>query len=118
VRNPLPFGHLNGRGFFSFPMNPLPTHLIDHKRISGLTRTPIRAMNRRDVYVPSKAGPPNVYCPKAFCRGIAVKDGNSDESALHINVLPSHGALPALDYAERHVMADEDSASSFLWSAP
>jgi hypothetical protein len=107
VRNPVPLGHLNGQGFFSLSMDPRPTLLIDHDRMSLPTRELIRASNRRNTYVPSRGGLLNISCAKALYCGIEAIDDHGDESALYVNVLPSHGPLPVLDDAEKHALAAE-----------
>jgi hypothetical protein len=107
VCHPLLLGRVTPEGLLSLPMDPRPTLLIDHERVSSSTWNLLRASNYPDTYVPSRGGLRNIYCAKAIYRGSEAADDNLDDSALRINLPPSRGRFPVLDAKDKRAIAEE-----------
>lgn len=103
VRHALPIGELTLAGFRSLPMCVRFTLLITdlhssmHKVMSTSTYP--------DAFLPCKDELFDTYCPKVVYAGARVADGFSGDATLKINLAPSRGKLPVIDFGARKAIA-------------
>jgi hypothetical protein len=106
ARHPLPLRDVTRGGLFSLPMDLQLTLLIAQEKMSRSIWELLCASNDRNAYIPLKGSLKNIFCAKAIYRGFGSAEENFDESALHINLSPSHGRLPILDATEMRKIAE------------
>ncbi len=103
VRHALPIGELNLAGFRSLPMHAQLTLLITglHSSMHNMLSTSAY----RDAFLPCRDELFDTYCPKVVYAGARVADGFSGDAILKINLAPSHGKLPVIDFGTRQAIA-------------